>query len=68
MVCFAEFGRHKVDSLCLRRVMIYEAVMAVKDGSCRWHKGLKRDVEEEHRSVARSPGTETGCNIHLPPS
>ena len=29
MVCFAEFGQHKVDSLCLRRVMIYEAVMAV---------------------------------------
>lgn len=27
-VCFADFGRHRVDSLCLRRVMRYEAVMA----------------------------------------
>ena len=28
-VCFADFGRHKVDSLYLRRVMIYEGAMAV---------------------------------------
>lgn len=28
-VCFADFGRHKVDSLYLRREMIYEGVMAV---------------------------------------
>lgn len=28
MVYFAEFGLHKVDSLYLRRTMIYEAVMA----------------------------------------
>ena len=28
MVCFAEFGQHKVDSLYLRRRMNYEAVMA----------------------------------------
>ena len=28
-VCFADFGQHKVDNLCLRREMIYAAVMAV---------------------------------------
>ena len=27
-VCFADFGRHKVDSLYPHRVMIYEVVMA----------------------------------------
>ena len=27
-VYFADFGQDKVDNLCLRRAMIYEAVMA----------------------------------------
>ena len=66
-VCFANFGQHKVDNLCLRRAMRYEAVMAVQDGSCRWHKGLEGDVGE-HRSVAGFPWMETSYNIRWLPS
>ena len=53
-VYFAGFDQHQVDNLYLRRVMIYEAVMVGKDGSCRWHKGQEGDVGE-HRSVADFP-------------
>lgn len=32
-----------------------------------WHKGREGDVEEGHRSVADSPGTERGYSIRLLP-
>ena len=65
-VCFADFGQHQVDSLYLRRAMIYEAVMTGKDGSCRWHKGLEGDVGE-HRSVTDFAWMETSYSIHWLP-
>ena len=67
MVYFADLGQHKVDNLCLRRAMIYEGVMAAQDGSCRWHKGLEGDVEED-RNVADLPWMETSYNIRWLPS
>lgn len=66
-VCFADFGRHKVGSLCLRKVTLCEAVTAGQDGSCTWHPGPERDVEGEHHSVAGSPEREMGYSIHWLP-
>lgn len=66
-VYFAGFDQHQVDNLCLRRAMIYEAVMAGKDGSCRWHKGQEGDVGG-NRSVADFPQMEMSYNIRWLPS
>ena len=66
-VCFVDFGRHRDDNLCLRRMMRYEVVRTGQGGSCKWHRSLEGGVAAEHGSVDHYLETDLGCSIRWLP-